>query len=116
MKEFILRIQNSDEQTKKFWLVVFSAVTMVSVVGMWVMYVKVTFPSITPAPETAEIVSAKVESPGFFSVFAAGLKIIYDGVSKIVAHEVATKNNIVIENPKQNFSLEGIPTISPTKL
>ncbi len=119
MRTFIAKIQNSDERTKKLWLAAFSAVSMIVVVGLWTVYVRVTIPSLaqTAQADTGEVAAnAQPQTPGFFSVFAAGLKIIADKVQGVVASKVAEHNDIVIENQDQNFTLEGLPAIPPTKL
>ena len=117
MNAFIQRIQQSDETTKRFWLVVFSAVTMVVVVGLWAVYAKITLPTTTPIPDvSAQIENTDAKAPGFFSIFAAGLKIIYDKVQSLVSAQVAAKHDIVIENPDRNFVLEELPAVAPTKL
>ncbi len=116
MKAFIQKIQNSDEGTKKFWLVVFSAVTMATVIGLWVVYVRVTIPSLTPTAQAETKIENRSEAPGFFSIFAAGVKIIYDKAQQVIGRKIATTNTIIIENPDLNFSLEGLSTVSPTKL
>lgn len=118
MHSFILKIQNSDEPTKKFWLVVLSGATMVAVVALWLVYMNVTLPTASPAPTSvaAAIDKPAVQTPGFFAIFTAGLKIIYDKVQEVVANQVATKNTIVIENQERNFVLEGLPAVAPVKL
>ncbi len=116
MKAFIQKIQNSDEGTKKFWLVVFSAVSMTAVIGLWLVYVNVTIPSLAPLAQAENKIEKKAEAPGFFSIFAAGVKIIYDKVQQVIGREIATTNTIIIQNPDINFSLEGVEPIPATKL
>ena len=37
MKNFIIKIQNSDEATKKRWLIILSSASMVIVISLWVI-------------------------------------------------------------------------------
>jgi hypothetical protein len=43
IKQFIKKIQESDETTKKRWIVIFSGLSMVIIVGLWVVYMNAFF-------------------------------------------------------------------------
>lgn len=40
LKRFFKKIQNSDDSVKKRYLLIFSVVTMIVVIGLWVLYTK----------------------------------------------------------------------------
>ena len=71
-------IQRSDDATKKRWLIGLTASAMLIVVGLWVMYLKVTVPTVTRIEniqsttttinlEKKESFAATVASDSFFS-------------------------------------------------
>ena len=115
---FILKIQNSDESTKRFWLVALSGISMIVVIAFWLVYMNLTVVTVAPSQSDTAIAieNSRTSAPGFFAIFGAGAKIIYDKVAEIISAQVSAKNNIVIENPERNFVLEGLTPISPTKL
>ena len=80
LKKKLAEIQNSDEQTKKRWLIGMSAIAMVIVVGLWLIYVNSTIESLGGSQE----VSKSSDSIGFLQVFETGLKV----VGKSVKNEV----------------------------
>lgn len=117
-KNFILKIRNSDDATKKLWLVVLSGATMAIVIALWVVYqnlsiAKVDYPK---SPEVKEIAVAtknnESDGPGFFAIFGAGLKNIYDQIKA----KLSLKNNIIIENRPLTFISKNVEPIKPTKL
>lgn len=115
MRKFIAKLQNSDETTKKIWLVFFSGISMMLVVSFWLVYLdrivaQVGNPDGTPA--IAQNSQEKSDAPGFFAIFGAGVKTIFDALKE----KLAVRNNIVIESPKINFVSEDVEPISPTKL
>lgn len=109
IKNFISRIQNSDEATKKFWLFVSSGVTMAIVVVFWLAYMNMTVAQVEqpsaalPQRTTNDQRLTTNDEPGFFTIFFAGLKTIYDQIQNKI---VSATNNISIENPRRNFQLD----------
>ncbi len=104
MKEFIIKIQNSSEQIRRFWLVVFSTLAMISTVSLWIVYINLTVQRVGPSPEQVAVQEAKEKVSdstriSFVDVFGAGL-------SKIIAQlqeALKSKRDIVIENPEIKF-------------
>lgn len=41
LKDFVGRLQKSDGSVKKRYLIIFSAITMAVVIGLWIFYLKV---------------------------------------------------------------------------
>lgn len=118
---FITRVQNSNEATKRFWVVAFSGTSMLLVLALWLGYLNVAIAPI-PGPiqasgtrQRALVTSgseATIEKPGFFAVFAAGVKIIFDGAKE----KFLTKKDIIIKSPEQNFVAENIEPITGARL
>ena len=113
IQSFIHKLQNSDENTKKFWLILLSSLTMAVVVGGWVTYLNLTVAGVSSQiGRTAEVaVEIKEDAPGIFAIFGAGVKTIYDEVRERLA-----KRSIIIENPQRNFVADEVEEIPPTKL
>lgn len=115
MRKFIAKLQNSNDTTKKIWLVVFSGISMMLVVSFWLVYLdkivtQVSNPDGTPA--IAQNSQEKSDVPGFFAIFGAGVKTIFDALKE----KLAVRNNIVIENPKMNFISKEVEPIPATPL
>ncbi|MEE8131631.1 MAG: hypothetical protein V3T98_01120 [Candidatus Paceibacterota bacterium] len=99
IKSFILHLQNSDEATKKRWLIGVSAITMIFVISGWLVYLNYTIEKIG-APEDNEI----AHSTSFWQVFKTGLIItgqsIKDKTKNLISEimdKIKSKNTIIIE-------------------
>lgn len=123
IRNFVVRVRNSDESTKKFWVALCSVVTMFFVVSLWLTYINVSIARV-PGPSklttndrqlttgNQQLTTEDLEKPGFFSIFAAGTKIIFDSLKE----RLAVKNDIVITKQEVNFISEDIEPIKPTVL
>ena len=117
MRNFIIKIQNSSEQVRRFWLVVFSTLAMISTISLWVVYINLTVERVGPSPaqvaaQQAEEKSVAASQTSFVDVFGAGL-------SKIIAklqETLKSKNDIIIENPEVNFVSDAGEPIQATEL
>ena len=114
IKDFIIKIQNSNEAIKKLWLFVFSGISMAVVVGLWMVYLN-TIVAKVESPK--QIVSAPAaapayQEPGLLEIFGAGVKVIFDQFKE----KLAVTNNIFIKNPEINFIAEGVEQIPATSL
>ncbi|MBI2024484.1 MAG: hypothetical protein HYT03_00090 [Candidatus Harrisonbacteria bacterium] len=122
--KFISKIQNSDDNTKKLWVAVFSVITMVVVIALWSAYLNWSIVRVDDAGMGSEFAAGletqkqkeTLRGPGFFATFFTGAKNIFEEVKNEVANKIATTNTIVIENQERNFTLENLEKISPTKL
>jgi hypothetical protein len=124
MKNFIHRVQNSDESTKRFWVVLFSGTSMLLVVALWLFYINMTIarvegPSKRLTTNDSRLATADlqqtandIKTPGFLEIFASGTKIIFTEIRE----RLSVKNEFIIENPKMDFVPQGLPEIKPTKL
>lgn len=76
IRELIENIQNSDEATKKRWLIASSAVTMILVVSLWLIYIN---HSIQPAGNNINI-EQQESGIGFWQIFKNGLNIVGESI------------------------------------
>ncbi len=93
-KKFIKKIQNSDENIKKRWLIASSAITMVLVIGLWLIYMNW---SINSFNENAQ--KQKSET-GFWQIFKTGLDVVGESIwnnVKNFAQKITGEKTIVIE-------------------
>jgi len=97
-KKLLEKIQNSDEVTKKHWLIGVTAVSMVLIIGLWLFYIKFTMESITNTAKEQESVV------GFWQIFKNGLTIVIqsvkEGVKNIISEiisEITKERTITIE-------------------
>lgn len=115
MIKFIKKLQNSDEATKKLWLVVLSATTMIIVVGLWLIYTKSTLVRLEPSTQTPEKSLVQTESNNAVSVkdtLLAGLKLVG---SKIKA-AASAQNHFTVTPMDKNFVVEDLNPIPKTTL
>lgn len=98
LKAFISRLQNSDEATKKRWLIVVSAITMIFVISGWMVYLNYTIEKINSIED--EI----IHSTSFWQVFKTGLVITGKSIKEKTGNLVSdirsmirSKNTIIIE-------------------
>lgn len=75
MSDFISKIQNSDHEIKKRWMIIFSSLTMVFIVVMWVFYMNAYIFNKNQANVKEEL------EVGFWPVFKNGAAAI-GGMSK----------------------------------
>ena len=101
---------------------------MAVVIGLWLGYINLTVARVAPpVSEPREVVQKPAAfneaslaqkgreahgGPGFFAIFSAGVKIIYDKI----AEQLAVKHSIIIENPRKNFIADDVEPIPATKL
>lgn len=115
LKNFISKIQNSEDAVKKIWLFVFSGASMAIVVSLWVVYMDAVVARVD-SPANAPVLAQQEEKidngPGFFAIFGAGVKTIYDELKE----RLSVKNSIVIENQERNFVAESVEPLPKTKL
>ena len=94
LNKFIGKIQNSDEATKKRWLIVSSAIAMVLVISLWLVYINWTIKSVGDNIEKQNL------EPGFWQIFKTGLNMIsesiWNGIKNIVS-KITGERTITIE-------------------
>ena len=70
IKNFLVKLQNSSEQTKKRWLIGLSAASMILIIIFWLTFLSSTINQVA-APQPEEILGI-----GFWQVFKTGLTTI----------------------------------------
>ncbi len=117
---FVKKVQNSDEATKKFWVFICSAIVMLFVVSLWVAYSNITIAKI-PGPINQQLATSQqpivgngeeIQKPGFFAIFGAGTKIIFDALKA----RLEVKHDIVIQKQEVNFVPADIEPIKGARL
>ena len=94
LNKFIKKIQHSDEATKKRWLIVSSAIAMILVISLWLVYINWTIKAVGDNVEKQEL------EPGFWQIFKTGLKVAgesaWDNIKNIVS-KITGERIITIE-------------------
>lgn len=94
LKISLEKIQNSDENVKKRWLIGATAVSMVLVISLWLIYVQSTIKSISNDIENQE------STIGFWQIFKNGFVVIFNSVKeniKIMISEITKSRTITVE-------------------
>jgi hypothetical protein len=94
LKNLLGNIQNSDEKTKKRWLIGASAISIILVIGLWFVYINFTT---KPLGENTSINEPTV---GFWQIFKNGLTIVFQSVKEKVEDvflEITKSRTIIIE-------------------
>lgn len=85
IKNFIKKLQRSDDKTKKRWLVVSSAISMVIIFFLWLAYLNaVVMPETKQEKATATTIkiSEGGQKKSFFRTFSIGLKTVTGDLKK----------------------------------
>ncbi len=89
LRSFIRELQRSDDQRKHRWLVGTSAVSMVIVVGLWVIFLNVSVPTVSSGVATASgtvhsVPGDETTSPqdSFGAVLGRGFSIVTDTLGR----------------------------------
>jgi len=110
-KNHIERIQNSSEDTKKFWLYFYSSATMLMVIMLWGGYMNLSVPGV-PGPINADTVgnathqsaaqyaatSQDQKAPSPTTIFVAGLEQVINGAGIRLSRGVAAIKDILMPN------------------
>ena len=94
LKTFLQKIQNSDEATKKRWLIGATAISMILVISLWLVYIQSTVKSI------GDNIKDQESTIGFWQIFKNGLVIVFNSVKeniKIIISEITKSRTITIE-------------------
>lgn len=98
IKNFIIKLRESDEMVKKRWLIGASAVAMILVISVWLVYLDYTIEKI------GVVESESDNSTSFWQVFKTGLVItsqsIKNGTKNLISDimdKIKSENTIIIE-------------------
>lgn len=94
LKDLLNGIQNSNETAKKRWLIVSSAIAMILVISLWLIYINWTIKSV------GDNLEKQSSEPGFWQIFKTGLKIAgesaWNGIKNIIS-KITGERIIIIE-------------------
>ncbi|GEM_PF-5729856 len=119
--QFIKRIQYSDQATKKRWVVIFSALSMFFVIGIWSFQLNSTIRSLTQRPaENPLVVTATTDQSSFWDTFKIGLGVVGTQLGASTSRLFATINSyfhtstsVNVQTASFNFIVQNLPTITP---
>ena len=110
LKSFIVRLQNSDEATKKRWLIIFSSAATIIIVVLWAAYLNYTVLSVEGSANT--LVAGR---PTIFKIFTAGFSVVGKKTETGLANSliyfnkrITSENKLTIDRSNHNFILESL--------
>ena len=108
-KNFIKNLQNSDDLTKKKWLVIFTAITMAVVIAFWSVYISFRIKDVNA-------LEVQNTSPSFSEVFNAGLKIL--GAETYSKFQALIGNHQFLNTSGKDFkfNVENLEPVKPKQL
>jgi hypothetical protein len=116
LTHFFLELQKSDEATKKRWLALLTASTMLVVIALWVLYINIVIKSLGDK-ETA------AAHPDFSSTFKNGSVVLlkelgakFNELMHRLQSLAATTNSITIQPATINVVMPDLENITPKKL
>jgi hypothetical protein len=83
-RDFIRRLQRSDDKTKKMYVYSASALLMIVIIGLWLFYLNAILPQTTPPNANSTALVAPAESgaaetsPSIWSTFGRGLNLVWE--------------------------------------
>lgn len=121
IRNFILKIRRSDETIKRRWVYLVSGIGILLVLLLWVGYLNLIIPKLSPPSETATAVTntapeQKEESGSFFGVLGRGFKKIGSDLGAGFS-SIGDSFSKTYENAKQSFggTKTDVQVESPTK-
>ena len=110
IRNFILELQNSDDATKKRWLIILSGASMIVVVGLWLVYFNVSLEKIAPAQQqaVAETSGIKETLEDLKNTLNNGIAGIKEQLNRTKSYDFKTvERNFILEKagevPKSQF-------------
>jgi len=94
LKKWLKNIQDSDELVKKRWLIVFSALSMILVIGLWLIYMNWAINSF------GNEIQKQDSGIGFWQVFKTGLNLFIRSVWEVIKNfslKISGERVIIIE-------------------
>lgn len=83
IKNWLIKIQNSDEKTKRRYLMITSAITMILIISLWLIYLKSTISGVNQ-----EIVN-QTSNTQFWQVFKNGLNITGQSIKENIQNIIS---------------------------
>jgi len=97
VKNFIEKIQNSEERVKRRWMILFSVAAVMVIVALWVVSWS---PFFGFGPATTNKVAVQVDEPGFWQIFKNSVNVVFGALAenfKNLIAQITNKKTIVIE-------------------
>ncbi|TRZ64659.1 MAG: hypothetical protein D4Q79_01085 [Spirochaetia bacterium] len=95
IERFIARIQNSEERTKRRWMILFSVAAIMAIAAFWIFFTVSVFRGPSAAPS-----AAVADEPGFWQILKNGTSVVFDSAAenfKNIFSRITEKKIIVIE-------------------
>ncbi|MDP3999804.1 MAG: hypothetical protein Q8P76_04445 [bacterium] len=106
---FIQNLQDADEPTRKKWLIIFTAITMVIVIAFWSVYISYRI-------QDVNALEAQKDSPSFSEIFNSGLKILgAETMSKFKAL-MGDSQYLNTSGKDFKFTVENLEPVAPKQL
>ncbi|KKU91604.1 MAG: hypothetical protein UY23_C0001G0210 [Candidatus Jorgensenbacteria bacterium GW2011_GWA1_48_11] len=129
-REYLRELQRAPDRRKKRWLVISSAAAMLLVLGLWMIYLNMTLPTLPKTTDNAPNpapTSSQNQKESFFQIFGRGLEVTFQNLNdkfrtfgssignylKEFENKIRESNNFSIQAPTSAFrpnDLEKIPT------
>lgn len=109
IKNFVSELQESDQETKKRWLVGSTLITGLVVISFWAVYVSFTVKGLRDA-------KAENSSASFSEVFFNGLKAVKDEAFEKLQELSGQMNFLGLSGANMNFVAKGLEEVQPKKL
>lgn len=108
----IKKIQNEKEEVRKKYLIIFSSLSTILVIFLWVLFLKYTLPTTPPPPNLENVLSTTTNtseaktilkdknSNSFFSslkeTFSLGINKIYNDVNNFSKEAFSSLENVIV--------------------
>ncbi len=129
-QRYLRELRRAPEPRKRRWLIVSSTLAMLLVLGLWVIYLNLTLPTLPPVSAnatTTEPATTGSQGESFFETFGRGLQITAGNLGQKLQdlsqtlndyftnlkNQIQKTNNIEIQPPANAFApnpLENVPT------
>lgn len=99
-KTFLIKLRNSDEPTKRRWVIFLASAAALLVIFVWVKYFRATLPQLTPLSEEPPLPQ---EESFFWETMKNGFKAIFNDAKEIINQfkelnqRVQTPNETIIK-------------------
>jgi len=97
IKNWVIKVQNSNESVKRKYLTIATVITMIVIIGLWLIYLKSTISSFNQAAQPA---SSQTSETQFWQIFKNGLNIVSRSIKENIqniASQIFKGNTIDIK-------------------
>ena len=95
IKRFIARVQNSEERTKRRWMILFSVAAVMAIIAFWIFF---TIPVFQISSVSSSV--AVADEPGFWQILKNGIFVVFDSTFenfKSIFSRITEEKTIIIE-------------------